>query len=183
VIALQRLLEQVPEVARDLRLNLTAVLEADSLTSAQRWGVAVASAHAAEAPVLAQALVEGARAAGVGEPALEDARAAAAIMAMNTVYYRFRHMIGKPSYGEKPARLRMHRLGKPATTKADLELMSLAVAAIHGCELCVRAHEDVIVKAGLSEDQVHDAVRIAAAVRGVSQALALGAPAAAPLPG
>jgi lipoyl-dependent peroxiredoxin subunit D len=174
--ALQQLLEQIPEVARDLRLNLTAVLEAESLTPAQRWAVAVASAHAAGAPALAHALVESARPAGVSEGALEDARAAAAIMAMNTVYYRFRHMIGKKSYAEKPARLRMHRLGKPATTKADLELMSLAVAAIHGCEMCIRAHEEVIVKAGLSEEQVHDAVRIAAAVTGAAQALALGVP-------
>lgn len=170
---LEALLERVPEVARDLKLNLGSVLESDALTPGQRWGVAVASAHAAGAPALAAALTEAARAAGAPEAALDDARAAAAIMAMNTVYYRFRHMIGKPTYAERPARLRMHRLGKPATTKADLELMSLAVAAIHGCEMCVRAHEDVVIKAGLSEDQVHDAVRTAAVVRGVAQALAL----------
>lgn len=171
--ALQGLLERVPEVARDLKLNLGAVLETDSLTAGQRWGVAVAAAHASGDPALAAALTEAARGAGVAEPSLDDARAAAAIMAMNTVYYRFRHMIGKTTYAERPARLRMHRLGKPATTKADLELMSLAVAAIHGCEMCVRAHEDVVVKAGLSEDQVHDAVRIAAVVRGLAQSLAL----------
>lgn len=171
--ALETLLERVPEVARDLRLNLGAVLEADSLTAGQRWGVAVAAAHAAGAPDLARALTEAGRAAGAPEAAFEDARAAAAIMAMNTVYYRFRHMIGKASYAERPARLRMHRLAKPATSKADLELMSLAVAAIHGCEMCVRAHEDVVIKAGLSEEQVHDAVRAAAVVRGLAQALAL----------
>lgn len=171
--ALEALLERVPPVARDLKLNLGSVLESDALTPGQRWGVAVASAHAAGATALARALSEAARAAGTDEAALDDARAAAAIMAMNTVYYRFRHMIGKSTYAERPARLRMHRLGKPATSKADLELMSLAVAAIHGCEMCVRAHEDAVVKAGLSEDQVHDAVRIAAVVRGLAQALAL----------
>ncbi len=171
--ALETLLARVPEVARDLKLNLGSVLEGETLTPDQRWGVAVASAHAAGAPALAAALSDAARAAGVAEAALDDARAAAAIMAMNTVYYRFRHMIGKPTYAERPARLRMHRLAKPATSKADLELMSLAVAAIHGCEMCVRAHEDVVVKAGLSEEQVHDAVRTAAVVRGLAQALAL----------
>jgi lipoyl-dependent peroxiredoxin subunit D len=171
VIALERLLEQVPEVARDLRLNLGAVLEAESLTPAQRWGVAVASALASRSQGLAAALSDAARAAGVSEAALEDARAAAALMAMTTVYYRFRHVVGKESYGQKPARLRMQRLAKPASTKADLELMSLAAAAIENCQACVQAHEAAVLHAGLSEDQVHDAVRIAATVHGVASVL------------
>ncbi len=171
--ALKLLLDQAPEVARDLRMNLTAVLEADSLTPAQRWGVAVASAHAAGAPALAHALVEGARAAGVGEPALEDARAAAAIMAMNTVYYRFRHMIGKTSYGEKPARLRMNRIVKPSSNRTDFELFCLVVSAIKGCESCVRSHEHVVVEAGLSEDQVLEAVRLGSVVNAAAVSLEL----------
>jgi hypothetical protein len=44
---------------------------------------------------------------------IEDAAAAAALMSMTNIYYRFRHMIGKPSYSENPARLRMNRLAKP----------------------------------------------------------------------
>jgi lipoyl-dependent peroxiredoxin subunit D len=48
-------------------------------------------------------------------------------MGMNNVYYRFRHMIGKPEHLEKPARLRMQRLAQVATTKADFELFCLAV--------------------------------------------------------
>ena len=55
---------------------------------------------------------------------VEDAVAAAALMAMNNVYYRFRHLIGKPSYGDQPARLRMNRLVKPAASKVDFELFS-----------------------------------------------------------
>jgi alkyl hydroperoxide reductase subunit D len=102
---------------------------------------------------------------------LEDAKAAAALMSMNNVYYRFRHMVGKPSYADKPARLRMNRLVKPATNKADFELFSLAVSAINGCENCVRAHEDTVTKHGLSEDQVNDAVRIAATIHAAAVAL------------
>jgi lipoyl-dependent peroxiredoxin subunit D len=37
--------------------------------------------------------------------------------------------------------------------------------------MCVRSHEDVVVGAGLSTDQVHDAVRIAATMHGVAVAL------------
>jgi alkyl hydroperoxide reductase subunit D len=83
-------------------------------------------------------------------------------MAMNNVYYRFRHIVGKPSYGEKAARLRMNRLAQPAGSKVDFELYALAVSAINGCEACVQAHEHTVIGGGLTEDHVHDAVRIAA---------------------
>jgi lipoyl-dependent peroxiredoxin subunit D len=68
---------------------------------------------------------------------------------------------------------------KPATSKVDFELFSLAVSAVNGCEACVRAHEQVVTAGGLSEDAVHDAVRIAAVVHAAAVALELGAAPAA----
>jgi alkyl hydroperoxide reductase subunit D len=93
-------------------------------------------------------------------------------MAMNTVYYRFRHMVGKPSYSQRPAALRMTRMARPATSKALFELCAMACAALAGCELCIRSHEESLLKEGLTEEQIHDAVRIAAVVRGFQTALA-----------
>ena len=175
--AMDTLRDAMPEAARDVKLNLQAVLQPGSLSPAQRWGVAVASAMAARHPALRDALVADARA-EVGEEVVEDARAAAVLMAMNNVYYRFRHMVGKPSYAEKPARLRMNRLVKPLTSRVDFELVCLAVSAINGCEACVQAHERVVIEGGLSEEQVNDAVRIAATVSAAAVALELeeGAP-------
>ena len=80
-----------------------------------------------------------------------SAVAEAVLMGMNTVYYRFRHLVGKESYGKKPARLRMMWMSKPKTSKATFELMSLAIAALAGCEVCIKAHEHSILAAGLSE--------------------------------
>ena len=170
--AVDTLRDALPEVAKDIRLNLQAVLGGGTLTAAQRWGVAVASAAASRNGSLRDALIEDARR-EVPEPVIEDALAAAALMSMNNVYYRFRHMVGKPVYGEKPARLRMNRLVKPATSKADFELFSLAVSAINGCETCVRSHEAVVVEGGLTEDQVHDAVRLAATIHAAALSLEL----------
>jgi alkyl hydroperoxide reductase subunit D len=104
---------------------------------------------------------------------VDDAMAAAALMAMNNVYYRFRHMIGKSSYSQMPARLRMQRIAKPLTNKPDFELFCLAVSAINGCEMCMRSHEEVVLQGGLSEDQVHDAIRVAATINAASVALEL----------
>jgi alkyl hydroperoxide reductase subunit D len=162
--------EQIPDHARDLRLNLSAVLSESSLTAAQRWGVAVASAGAARRRDLLDAIVNDARA-EVGDAVVDDGLAASALMAMNNVFYRFRHLVGKEEYGKLPARLRMNRLAKPATTRVDLELFSLAASAIHGCEVCVKAHERTVLDGGLTEQNVHDAVRIAAVVHGVAVTL------------
>jgi len=89
-------------------------------------------------------------------------------MAMNTVYYRFRHMIAKESYGARTPRLRMSRMAQPATSKQEFELMSLGCAALAGCELCLQNHEASLIHLGLSEDACHDAVRIAAVMASVS---------------
>jgi alkyl hydroperoxide reductase subunit D len=168
--AVDAIREAIPETARDIALNVQAVLTEGSLTPAQRWGVAVASAAAARNRVLLEAVTADASA-EAGAAVVEDALAAASLMAMNNVYYRFRHMVGKPVYARKAARLRMNRLARPATSKADLELFSLAASVINGCEVCVQAHEQAVREGGLTEDNVHDAVRIAATIHAAAVAL------------
>ena len=168
--ALESLRNAIPDAAKDLRLNLGNVLQPGTLTKEQVWGTAVACALAARNPQLRQATLEDALL-HVGPEVVEDAKAAAALMGMNNVYYRFKHMVGRDEYAQKPARLRMQRLVQVATNKTDFELFCLAVSAINGCESCVRSHERVVVEGGLTEDHVNDAVRIAATLHGVAVAL------------
>lgn len=164
---------ELADAHRDTRLNLQSVLESGSLNPEQRWGVAVACAFAARNEKLKEAILHEARQAlgEKAEPVVEDARAAASLMAMNNVYYRFRHMVGKESYSTKRAGLRMNRLVQVLTNKVDFELVCLAVSAINGCETCIKAHEKVVIEGGLSEDQVHDAVRIASVVHAAAVGL------------
>jgi alkyl hydroperoxide reductase subunit D len=170
VSAVDVLAAEIVEPARDIRLNLQSVLAPGSLTPEQRWGVAIACAVASRNVRLQVAVIADARN-EVGPAVVEDAIAAAAIMGMNNVFYRFRHMIGKPSYGDRPARLRMNRLVKPAANKVDFELYALAASAVGGCESCMRSHERVVLEGGLTEEQVHEAVRIAATIHGAAIAL------------
>jgi alkyl hydroperoxide reductase subunit D len=171
---LDELREGLPEAARDLKLNLAAVLtQPTPLSEAQRWGVAVATAIAARNHRLRDAVIAEA-ASHVPRDVLEDAQAAATVMGMNNVYYRFRHVIEKEIYGQKPARLRMNRLAKPVASKLDFELFAMAVSAVNHCEACVRSHERVVIEGGLTDEQVHDAIRIAAVMSGVAVALELG---------
>jgi alkyl hydroperoxide reductase subunit D len=167
---IEKLREQMPDAARDIRLNLQTVFQSTTLTPSQTWGAALASAIATRNSELAQAVFAEAQG-NVDANVIEDARAAAALMAMNNVYYRFRHLVGKETYSVKPARLRMNWIGKPMSNKTDFELFCLAVSAINGCETCVRAHENVVTSGGLSEEHVHDAVRIAATIQAAAVSL------------
>ena len=158
-----------PEL-KDIRLNLSSVLAGENLTDSQAFGTGLAAALFLKCQPLAQALEADMRAglATAAEPLISDATAAAALMAMNTVYYRFRHMLGKESYEARSPRLRMSRMAQPATSKADFELMSLGCAALAGCELCIKNHEASLVHLGVSEEACHDAVRIAAVINAVA---------------
>lgn len=163
--------ETLPDAARDIKLNLQAVLQAGTLNPDQVWGTALACAYAARNPRLTQALLADAQAAGVSAASIEDAKAAAILMSQNNILYRFRHAIGKESYSEKPARLRMLRLNQVASNKGDMDLFSFAVSAINFCQACMNSHEEECLKHGLSEDQVNDAVRIASVIHAAAVAL------------
>jgi alkyl hydroperoxide reductase subunit D len=171
--ALETLRESLPEAARDLKVNLQQALGESTLTTAQRWGTALACAVASRNRALTQAILDAARE-HVDAATVEDARAAAALMAMNNVYYRFKHMLPGGEYERMPARLRMTRLARTQGPKLDFELFCLAVSAVFGCPSCVVAHERSIREAGGNAEQIHDAVRVAAIIHGVAVGLELG---------
>jgi alkyl hydroperoxide reductase subunit D len=170
---INQLREALPDVARDIKLNLQSVLTPAALNLAQTWGVALTAGFTARNERLVKALVADARAAGVDQATLDDARAAAVLMGMNNVYYRFRHLIEKETYSQKPARLRMLRISQVASNKPDFELFCFTASAINNCQSCIQSHERVVLEGGLSEEQVHDAVRIAATINAAAIALEL----------
>jgi alkyl hydroperoxide reductase subunit D len=159
----------IPDYAKDIRLNLGSLASEQSLTAQQLAGTFVASALASRSAIVSSNIIAefGPR---LSKEALEAAKAAAAIMAMNNVYYRFTHLVGG-DYPNMPARLRMNVMARPGVDKADFELWSLAVSAINGCGMCMESHEKVVRQAGLAQEQVQAAVRIAAVIHAVAAVL------------
>jgi alkyl hydroperoxide reductase subunit D len=96
------------------------------------------------------------------------ARGAAAVMAMNNVYYRFVHLVANPEYGTKPARLRMNFIAQHGIAKDDFELFSLAVSAMNGCGMCIDSHERVLLEHGVKSDVIQSAVRIGAVMKAIA---------------
>lgn len=161
-------LATLPEDAKDLRMNLRSLLDDANIGLAHRYGTAIAVATALGAKNLRDALTSDARAAGVTDGTIADATAAAAIMGMTNVYYRFRHLVGDPAYEALPPRLRMQRLAAPKSTRDDLELFALAVSAANNCEFCVKSHDKKLRDNGVEITVIHDAVRIASVVHAAS---------------
>jgi alkyl hydroperoxide reductase subunit D len=166
---IETLKNAIPDYAKDLRLNLTSLAADATLTAQQRAGTFIASALASRNAAVTRAIVAEFGPA-LSPEALAAAKAAAAIMAMNNVYYRFTHLVGG-DYPNMPARLRMNVIGKPGVEKVDFELWSLAVSAVNGCGMCMEAHEKVVRHGGISQEQVQTAVRIASVVHAVAAIL------------
>jgi alkyl hydroperoxide reductase subunit D len=165
--------DSLPDYARDLKLNLGAVLAptgAPGLNEKQIWGVAVASAIASRNVGFAKQ-IEALAAGTLDEAYLTASRSAAAIMGMNNIYYRFLHLVEDPEYAQMPARLRMNVIGNPGIDKLDFELLSLAVSAVNGCGMCIVAHEKQLRKHEMSREAIQSAVRIAATIHAVAGVL------------
>ena len=177
-MSLDTLRETLPAYAKDLSLNLSSLATETVLNDQQKWGCFVASAYALGVPAVIKAVNAAASASGLGEETLSAAKAAAAIMGMNNVYYRALHLMENHEYRTLPARLRMNILGNPGAPKADFELWSLAVSAVNGCGMCLDAHEAELKKHGVTNVQIQAGLRIAAVVNAVSRVVAAEAAAA-----
>ena len=170
-MSLDALRERLPAYAKDLSLNLSSLASETVLSDTQKWGTFVASAYAVGQSDVIKAVTAAAAAAGLSDQALTAAKAAAAIMGMNNVYYRALHLMKNPEYRTLPAKLRMNVLGTPGAPKEEFELWSLAVSAVNGCGMCLDAHEAELRQHAVTNVQVQAALRIASTVNAVSAVL------------
>jgi len=157
----------LPDFAKDIRLNVGSLLNEPVLNDQRKYGLLLACAHATGHKPLVDA-TEVETADKLSPEAANAARAAAAVMAMNNVYYRFTHLVGNEEYQRMPARLRMNVIGQPGIDKLDFELFSLAVSAMNGCGMCIDSHEQILKKAGVTAEVIQASVRIGAVMKAVA---------------
>lgn len=162
-MSLDAIRDAIPDYAKDIRLNLGALAAENSLSDQQKYGAFLAAAYGARNRRVIEAIEQWTQD-KLSPEAINAAKGAAAIMAMNNVYYRAMHLVTGEEYKKLPAKLRMNIFGAPGVEKVDFELWSIAVSAINGCGACIDSHEKIVRKAGMSADQVQTAIRIAAVV-------------------
>jgi len=155
----------------DLKLNFKNSLESDHLSKKEISLLGVSLAVNADNAVLKRFFAEIASAEGASEAEIAEAVGCASLLSANNVLYRFRHFVTKDKYNEIPARIKMNIMARPVTGKEFFELMSLAVSAVNGCEMCVKSHEHSLIELGSKEERVFEAVRLAAVITSVSKVI------------
>ncbi|GFG75939.1 alkyl hydroperoxide reductase [Mycobacterium botniense] len=168
-MSVENLKDALPEYAKDLKLNLGSVTRTTLLNEEQLWGTLLASAAASRnTQVLAEIAAE---AVGIlSAEAYHAALGAASVMGMNNVFYRGRGFLAG-QYDDLRPGLRMNIIANPGVDKKNFELWCFAVSSINGCPDCVTAHEHTLREAGVDRETILEALKVAAIVAGVAQAI------------
>jgi lipoyl-dependent peroxiredoxin subunit D len=168
-MSVENLKAALPEYAKDLKLNLGSITRSAVLSEEQLWGTLLASAAATRnTQVLAEIGADAAD--NLSAEAYHAALGAASIMGMNNVFYRGRGFLDG-QYDDLRPGLRMNIIANPGVDKANFELWCFAVSSINGCSHCMVAHEHTLREAGLGRESVLEALKAAAIVSGVAQAI------------
>jgi len=170
-MSIDALKSQLPDYAKDLKLNLSSLINApEGLTPQQLWGSLLAAAIASRNAELTRQM-QAAAAEHLDEKGLFGVRAAAAVMGMNNIYYRFTHLAKNDAYGQMPAKLRMNVMMNPGVDKATFELWSFVVSVINGGGGCIDAHARQLLEKGLNKEAIQFAAKLAAVVHAIAVTL------------
>jgi alkyl hydroperoxide reductase subunit D len=163
--------ETLPEVARDLKLNLNLIRQPEAtphLTPQQKMGILLAASYAlGQKPLLTFLQAEAVE--PLSAPLIEAAQKSVLTMAMNNVYYRSQHLIDDVELSHLPAGLRMQALSRPPIDKTDFELMNFAVSALSGCGMCLKSHYAELKKAGVRLEALHETLKVVSVWKALSQ--------------
>lgn len=150
---------------RDLKINLGNALQYQTLSKKESYLLALSVAINEKNKLAIESFTKLAINEGSIEAEIAETYACVSLLNANNVLYRFRHFTKKDVYQNSPAGIKMSIMMSPVFGKEFFELMSLAVSALNGCELCVNAHEASLLKLGTSENRIFDAIKLTAIVR------------------
>lgn len=164
----EQLKESIPDYAKDIKLNLDAVINRSTIDPDDATYIAIAAAFATGNAKLLSFIV----ASSTNEVEKNAALSAGSIMAQNNVWYPYIEMADDANLKGLPAQLRMNAItSHGGTTKGKFEAYSLASSIIGKCHFCVKAHYETLKQEGYSVEQLRDIGRIAATVNALSKIL------------
>ncbi len=171
---LENLFSQIPDHAKDVKINLQNLLNTEiaALSRKQIIGVALASAYAIKDKALVR-IFENEAQTVLSEVEIKAVKTSAILMAMNNIYYRFLHLSEDNEYSQMQAGLRMRGIVDHGIDKIDFELFSLAASIINGCGMCIDAHANQLLKYGLLKTQIQMTAKISAVVNSAAQVIAI----------
>ncbi len=166
MIWVDELKELIPEYAKDIKLNLDAVINRSSVDPEYASSLSLAAALATGNQDIVAMISSGI----TDEIEKNAAFTAAALMAQNNVWYPYVEMADDANLKGLPAQLRMNAISSHGgTTKAKFESYALIASIIGKCHFCVKAHYETLKQEGYSTEQLRDIGRIAATINAIAK--------------
>lgn len=161
---------QLPDYAKDIRLNLDSVVGRSSLDPADAVGAMLAAAFALKSKTLMDAV----RSSGqLNEVDTNAALTAAALMGMNNVWYPYVEMANDSDLKTQRPELRMNAYATHGgIERRRFELFALAASIVGKCHFCIQSHYKLLQETGMTAVQLRDIGRIAAVTAAAAQVLA-----------
>jgi alkyl hydroperoxide reductase subunit D len=160
--------ESIPDHAKDIKLNLDAVINRSGLDLIDAHACALAAAIAAGNGELAFEIQMNGPLMGAVER--DAAKTAAALMGMNNIYYPFVEMTGDENLKGLPAGLRMQAYATHGgVSKLKFEMYALCASIVGKCHFCVKSHYDILKNEGMTVQQLQAVGRIAAVINAVGK--------------
>jgi alkyl hydroperoxide reductase subunit D len=165
----QSIKDSIPDNAKDIKLNVDAVINRSGLDPVDTHAIAYVSALASGNGGLAfQIEMNGPL--FLAEAEREAAKTAASLMGQNNIWYPFVEMAGDEGMKGLPAGLRMNAYATHGgVSKKKFEMYSLAASIIGKCHFCVKAHYDTLKKEGMTTQELMAIGRIAAVVHAIGK--------------
>lgn len=161
--------ESIPDHAKDIRLNLDAVINRSGLDPVDTHAVAYVSALAAGNGGLAFE-IEHNSPLFTADKEREAAKTAAALMGMNNVWYPFVEMAADPDLKGLPAGLRMNAYATHGgVSKKKFEMYALAASIVGKCHFCVKSHYDILKKEGMTVQELQMVGKIASVINAIGK--------------
>ncbi len=168
---LKAVTDRIPDYAKDIRLNVGNVVGRSSLEPEAALGVALAAAYASKCRPIVDAIRNSGQ---MSETEVQGALSAAALMAMNTLWYPYVGMADDEDLRTQRAELRMTVYGTHGgIARQRFELYALAASIVGKCHYCVASHYKLLKENGMTAVQLRDAGRIAAVIGAAAQVLAM----------
>ena len=173
-MTLEDIRESIGELSKDVKINISTVLTergAPGLKLNQIAGAALTCAYSTKNSDLISAIEDSFESLDPNE--IRAAQTASILMAMNNIYYRFVHLCEDTEIQNLPAKLRMTAIADPGVDKIDFEIYSLAASILSGCGSCIKAHSQMLKKAGFSSEGIQSIARIASVIHSAAQTLSV----------
>lgn len=171
-MSLPAIISKIPDYAHDVKKNFIELFTKDveGLTDAQVYGVALACCYSLKNDYLLHNFKRVAKL-YIEDNYSEATRIAAILMAMNNTYYNFSNEFADAEIREMPSDLSMTKLSEHGINKTDFEMFMTAVSILHKCNYCFNFHGNRLLTRGVSKVALKNIARIAAILKGTSEAL------------